>query len=351
MSESITEFPINAKISFSELLTLSTDFCAQIDALLNLDIIHKSDIKMVRFGTPLSERLFCQRITTLGCPVWQPSKEKIFQYYSRGWTIHVGSIDRFFPCIEANCKKLENLLSTNESVAVYCNYYNTPPKSYALAPHSDPYDVLVYHLRGSKEWKLYSSNTKPRSRYYYYQNIHNPITPKEAVVQVHLLKPGNTLVLPIGTKHQAFTKLKSASHLTYGIHRLCISDVINRALRKTLLLNLRDLPMYDTSFDSSIFLDVMENIITQAKLLKQDFSPLRRDEVYASLFRDITSLENYSEGMVSTAKFRKICAMLSRAMAEFHMEEGHKHAGNGLSFNDSYFCRLLSLMKSDCATF
>eukprot|EP01062_Namystynia_karyoxenos_P033419 TRINITY_DN2459_c1_g1_i1.p1 TRINITY_DN2459_c1_g1~~TRINITY_DN2459_c1_g1_i1.p1 ORF type:complete len:1040 (+),score=302.83 TRINITY_DN2459_c1_g1_i1:94-3120(+) len=98
------------------------------------------------------------------------------------------------------------------------NLYVSGPGGQALRPHLDPYDVLILHVAGQKQWELCEAPpTAPRPA------VCSAYSSPEAArkgryCQTRLLRPGMLLWIPQGTSHWAREAGDGESvHLTFAI--------------------------------------------------------------------------------------------------------------------------------------
>lgn len=120
-----------------------------------------------------------------------------------GATVVLQSLHRTVPSVGRFGAALEAEISH----PVQVNAYLTPPGAAGLAPHADGHDVIAVQLHGSKSWTV------------------------DGLGELELAL-GDTLYLPMGTRHAAATQDRSSLHLTVGIIRSTYRSVIQRVLAR-----------------------------------------------------------------------------------------------------------------------
>ncbi|UDY37598.1 cupin domain-containing protein [Dermatobacter hominis] len=127
--------------------------------------------------------------------------DRVADEFARGATVVLQSLQRTWRPVDLFCRRLERALGH----AVQANAYLTPPGSTGLAAHADEHDVIVLHVHGSKTWEI---------------DDVGPLT----------LRPGDVLYLPAGVRHAATAQVVTSLHLTIGILRTTLGDVLRRVL-------------------------------------------------------------------------------------------------------------------------
>jgi hypothetical protein len=131
--------------------------------------------------------------------VWQPREAVGHRRYLEclahvrgGGSLVLDEVWRFSPqCATVRCN-ME--MATGHRVSA--NYYITPPYSQAFAKHRDRHDVVIFQVKGQKEWEVWIPGD-----------------------QRHLtLKAGDAMYIRADTYHHAFTDRTGSSHITFGVH-------------------------------------------------------------------------------------------------------------------------------------
>jgi hypothetical protein len=138
-----------------------------------------------------------------------------------GATLQVQDLQRYSSQISHACSDLASSLAGER---VNCNLYVSPiPDRIGLAPHRDANDSFIVQLCGSKRWRVWNLR----------EDWVQP-GPEEAFVDVaeqradHELvtDPGDVLFIPRGHVHAAECKLACSIHLTFGVYRPTVLDVL-----------------------------------------------------------------------------------------------------------------------------
>jgi hypothetical protein len=118
--------------------------------------------------------------------------ERLFGLYLDGATIILNQTHHALPGIAATCRMLAHELR----FPVQCNIYVTPPSSQGFHPHTDPHEILILQITGSKSFLLYP--------------------PDGSTSEIEMM-PGDTLYIPRGLRHEARTSGKPSIHLSIGM--------------------------------------------------------------------------------------------------------------------------------------
>lgn len=135
-----------------------------------------------------------------------PDPDKIYTHFRSGKTLIHAGLNHTRPNLRKLCGILtEKFAAPSEAVA-----FLTPAGTQAGTVHSDPSDVYIIQLAGSKHWQVWPTLERRRvgeDREYLLPELSQPI------LDVVLL-PGDVLYLPYGTPHLAAAKEQTSLHLT-----------------------------------------------------------------------------------------------------------------------------------------
>jgi len=135
-----------------------------------------------------------------------PDPEKIYAHYRSGKTLIHAGLNHTRPNLRKLCAILtEKFAAPSEAVA-----FLTPAGTQAGTVHSDPSDVYIIQLAGSKHWQVWPTLETRRmgeDREYPRSELAEPILDVE-------LRPGDVLYLPYGTPHVAAAREQTSLHLT-----------------------------------------------------------------------------------------------------------------------------------------
>lgn len=150
--------------------------------------------------------------------------DRIRRYFSEGHTIIVNSVHDFSAPVATLVQNMQERMS----FAVEANAYLTPPAAQGFKPHYDTHDVIVAHVAGEKQWRVYGpeaacplnelTNGDPFRR----EQLPEP--------ERFTLRAGDVLYIPRGWIHEAESDEQTALHLTLGIHVTAGRDLVSSAL-------------------------------------------------------------------------------------------------------------------------
>ena len=180
--------------------------------------------RMVRDGAQVPLREYTQDIA------WQPGVfaglavvEKVAALFRDGATIALQALHLHWEPAALFCRGLEIALG----MPVQANAYWTPPGAQGFAVHHDTHDVFVLQLAGAKRWRVYMPRLElPLSDQKWSAELGDPGGP----VMDFTLGSGDTLYLPRGWPHEAFTSDGASLHLTVGLHPASRLDAVRAAL-------------------------------------------------------------------------------------------------------------------------
>lgn len=118
-----------------------------------------------------------------------------------GATVVLQGLQRTWSPLLDLCRSLERATSH----PVQANAYLTPAGAAGLARHHDTHDVIVLQVTGSKAWDIEGLG---------------PVT----------MDPGDVCYLPMGTHHAAAAQDAPSLHITLGLLRVTVGDLVRRAL-------------------------------------------------------------------------------------------------------------------------
>lgn len=183
---------------FEDVLTLG-----DVDALLS-SAVRRPEVRLMRAGEAVDPVSWCTTARLGGRPVSDVvDPAAVGRALLDGATVVLQSLHRTVPSVGRFAADLEVEISHRVQV----NAYLTPPGTAGLAPHADGHDVIAVQLHGSKTWTV------------------------DGLGELDLA-PGDSLYLPVGTRHSAATQDRSSLHLTIGIIRTTYGAAIRRLLAR-----------------------------------------------------------------------------------------------------------------------
>jgi hypothetical protein len=150
--------------------------------------------------------------------------DRVAAEFADGATIVVQALQVHWPAAAVLCRGLEARLGC----PVQANAYYTPARAQGFAVHHDTHDVLVLQVAGSKRWRLYSPVVAlPLKNQKWSPELGAEVGEP---IEDFLLEAGDTLYLPRGWPHEAFTSDGESLHITIGLHPPSRLDALRAAL-------------------------------------------------------------------------------------------------------------------------
>ena len=152
-----------------------------------------------------------------------PDLAAIHAAFRDGYTLNVNDIASH----HAGFRRLVHALTPDLGVRPHPNLYFTPPWSRAFDLHFDTHDVLIVQLAGKKEWRVYPPiEANPTD-----EASDGASVPRSAVgAPLHdvVLEAGDTLYVPRGFVHEAYTDDELSLHVTLGVVMGTYLDLLQR---------------------------------------------------------------------------------------------------------------------------
>ncbi len=183
--------------------------------------------RLVKDGKPLSRADYTEDIS------WSPGGftgtarvREVASEFAGGATLVLQGLNLHWRPAALYCRELEKAMGC----PVQANAYLTPASAQGFSVHHDVHDVFVLQVSGTKRWRWYEPVLElPLQSQRWSQGFGDPGEP----VADEVLRPGDTLYLPRGWPHEAFTSDSDSLHLTIGLHpprRLdALKDALDRA--------------------------------------------------------------------------------------------------------------------------
>ena len=172
-----------------------------VEALL-LSPARRPTFRLVRDGETLAPERSTQSVRLGGARLEDVADlARIAEAVHDGATVVLQGLQRTWPPLLDLCRSLERATSH----PVQANAYLTPPGAAGLARHRDTHDVIVLQVTGSKVWEI------------------------DGLGEV-VMDPGDVCYLPMGTPHAAAAQEGPSLHVTLGILRVTIGDLVRRVV-------------------------------------------------------------------------------------------------------------------------
>jgi ribosomal protein L16 Arg81 hydroxylase len=132
--------------------------------------------------------------------------EKVYAHFRSGKTLIHAGLNHTRPNLRGLCAILTaKFAAPSEAVA-----YLTPAGQQGARAHSDPSDVYVIQLEGTKHWQVWAT---PESRRLGVDRDYNLAELGQPILDVSL-RPGDVLYVPYGTPHVAAAEEQVSLHVT-----------------------------------------------------------------------------------------------------------------------------------------
>jgi hypothetical protein len=152
-----------------------------------------------------------------------PKLSGLHDAFRNGKSIIV-ELRRLWPQVDRLTRSFEQSFQRGASAELYL----TPPHAQAFDVHFDLVDVFMLQLGGSKRWSVYEPVTDtPSPARLEDSNCADMVGNPKWVFEV---RAGDLLYIPYGFPHQGLTSDESSLHITFGVKRLHMHDLLKAIL-------------------------------------------------------------------------------------------------------------------------
>ena len=198
---------------------------AQAERLACTTAIRAPAFRLVRDGAQVPLREYTEDVP------WRPGAftqtaqvDRVAAAFAEGATLVLQALHLHHLPAARYCRGLEMALGC----PVQANAYWTPPAAQGFGVHHDTHDVFVLQIAGHKRWRVYDPALElPVRDQKWSPELGEGIG---APAMDLVLAPGDTLYLPRGAPHEAFTSDEASLHLTVGLHPPTRLDALHAAL-------------------------------------------------------------------------------------------------------------------------
>jgi ribosomal protein L16 Arg81 hydroxylase len=199
---------------FQHLFSMET-----MDRIVSSGYLRHPECKLAKDGGEIPPNRYVVGDTAVGTI----DTDALYSEYSRGATIVINAVHRYWRPLSHFCLEIERLLS----VPVHANAYLTPRGSQGFAVHYDPHDVFILQIAGTKRWRLYGSPLiLPDEK----QRFNSSIVPVGRIQKRCTLGAGDLLYIPRGHLHDATSTKEASLHVTVGIKGTTWGDLLLEAV-------------------------------------------------------------------------------------------------------------------------
>ncbi len=197
---------------------------ADAEHLATATAIRSPALRLVRDGAPLPLADYADDVP------WRPGSfthtaraDRVAAEFAAGATIVLQALQLHWHPAALYCRGLEQRFG----FPVQANAYYTPASAQGFAVHHDTHDVFVLQVAGRKRWRFYAPVAElPLKTQRWSASLGDPGEPVHDLT----LGPGDTLYLPRGWPHEAFTSDVESLHITVGLHPPTRLDALRAAL-------------------------------------------------------------------------------------------------------------------------
>lgn len=191
-----------------------------------------------------------------------PNLAGVHEAFLGGQSVIV-ELRRLWPEVDRLTRSFEQTFERGASAELYL----TPPNAQAFDIHYDLVDVFLLQLGGSKKWHVYEPVTEaPSPARGENRNCAALVGEPKWVFQV---RAGDLLYMPYGFPHQGLTSDESSMHITFGVKRLHVHDLLkamldlaahdNAALRRSIRGGFAALRSQDLGTELDACLDMLRS--------------------------------------------------------------------------------------------
>ncbi|RYU11030.1 cupin domain-containing protein [Nocardioides iriomotensis] len=196
-----------------------------VDRLLTSSALRTPALRLAQDGSVIPPSRFTRHATMSGTAVTGlVDGRKVLDLFDGGATVVLQGLHRYHPPLTRLVRRLELELGH----PCQANAYLTPPGAQGFARHSDSHDVFVFQTHGHKQWEV----VEPDSSGF-------PDGPAREV----LLEPGLSMYLPTGTPHAARSQEVTSLHVTLGINRVSLRELLRSLATRALADERYDVPL------------------------------------------------------------------------------------------------------------
>jgi ribosomal protein L16 Arg81 hydroxylase len=182
---------------------------ADMDEIVHQEGVRPALIRMLGqgtgvAGTSLTRRLELRREGKAFDDALAP--DKVYAHFRAGKTLIHAGLNHTRP----NLRRLCAMLTAKFAAPAEAVAYLTPAGQQGARAHSDPSDVYVIQLEGTKHWRVWAT---PETRRLGVDRDYNLAELGQPVLDVSL-RPGDALYVPYGTPHVAAAEEQVSLHVT-----------------------------------------------------------------------------------------------------------------------------------------
>lgn len=194
-----------------------------VDSVLENPAIRSANVRVSTAAGPANSRSYLSYADgPTGTKVEYVDTGAVVELFAAGATLILDGVESLLPDVSVLARELTRALGKKRADAVL---FATPTAQRGLPAHTDPVDVLVVQIAGSKQWTVWDGDGRRVAR---------TLAPEEHEAsgsRSFLVGPGQCFFLPAGTPHCAETPPGSGSvHLSFTLTDYSVRDEIGKLL-------------------------------------------------------------------------------------------------------------------------
>lgn len=202
---------------------------AEMDEIVHQEGLRPSFLRMLGKETPaagdsLVSRVDLRRDSKVIEDALDPGK--IYEHFRSGKTLIQGGLNHIRPNLRTLARIMTEKFAAKSEVVAFL----TPAGHRGAPVHSDPTDVYVIQLEGTKRWQVWPT---PEVRRVGDDLKHDTLQLPEPVLDVSL-RPGDVLYVPHNTPHMATAEESASLHLTIIAGPRMWSQLLSTMVQETL---------------------------------------------------------------------------------------------------------------------
>jgi ribosomal protein L16 Arg81 hydroxylase len=180
--------------------------------LAALESFQASYLRMVKGGKVIPHSRVTRKVMHPGRPLAEILDPGLVEeQFHSGTTLIYNYLNHHLPAMRRLSRIVMDTFGCESEAAAFL----TPPRSSGLAPHTDPVDVFVIHLEGTKTWRVWERSPTGM-----------PAGDLETPALEATLCPGDVLYIPTNTPHVAVSLDTRALHISLSVEPRRWRDVI-----------------------------------------------------------------------------------------------------------------------------
>jgi len=241
-----------------------------------------------------------------------PQLGALHEAYRDGKSVIV-EMRRLWPQVDHLSRSLEQTFRRGSSAELYL----TPPRAQAFDVHFDLVEIFLLQLDGAKTWHVYDPIVEaPSSAHGDDRNCADRVGDPKWVFEV---RAGDLLYIPYGFPHQGLTSGESSLHISFGVKRLHLHDVLKTVvdlaardhalLRRSLQGKFADLggPSLEADVDECLRLLRGGTLVERAIEQIEDSFLADLDQAPDGQFAEIDGLDRIDAGTLLERRADQLC--------------------------------------------